>query len=67
MIQLLMKMRAAKMKADKLAKMRKANAGDDGNDKFFDNAKKIAFLKKEREQLMRDMEQEAEPEGGLNC
>ena len=57
----LMKMRAAK---DKLAKMRAANAGDDGNDKFFDNAKKIAFLKKEREQLMRDMEQEAEPEGG---
>ena len=57
----MMKMRAAK---DKLAKMRAANAGDDGNDKFFDNAKKIAFLKKEREQLMRDMEQEAEPEGG---
>jgi hypothetical protein len=57
----LMKMRAAK---DKLAKMRAANAGDDGNDEFFDNAKKIAFLKKEREQLMRDMEQEAEPEGG---
>lgn len=60
----LMKMRAAKMAADKLAKMRADNAGDDGNDKFFDNAKKIAFLKKEREQLMRDMEQEAEPEGG---
>lgn len=60
----MMKMRAAKMAADKLAKMRAANAGDDGNDKFFDNAKKIAFLKKEREQLMRDMEQEAEPEGG---
>ena len=60
----MMKIRAAKMKADKLAKMRAANAGDDGNDKFFDNAKKIAFLKKEREQLMRDMEQEAEPEGG---
>ena len=58
---ILMKMRAAK---DKLAKMRAANAGDDGNDKFFDNAKKIAFLKKERAQLMRDMEQEAEPEGG---
>jgi len=57
----LIKMRAAK---DKLAKMRAANAGDDGNDKFFDNAKKIAFLKKERAQLMRDMEQEAEPEGG---
>jgi uncharacterized protein YodC (DUF2158 family) len=58
---ILMKMRAAK---DKLAKMRAANAGDDGNDEFFRNAKKIAFLKKEREQLMRDMEQEAEPEGG---
>ena len=58
---IMMKMRAAK---DKLAKMRAANAGDDGNDKFFDNAKKIAFLKKERDQLMRDMEQEAEPEGG---
>ena len=57
----LMRMRAEK---DKLAKMRAANAGDDGNDKFFDNAKKIAFLKKERAQLMRDMEQEAEPEGG---
>ena len=57
----LMKIRAAKTK---LAKMRAANAGDDGNDKFFDNAKKIAFLKKERAQLMRDMEQEAEPEGG---
>ena len=28
------------------------------------NAKKITFLKKERAQLMRDMEQEAEPEGG---
>ena len=57
----MMKMRAAK---DKLAKMRAANAGDDGNDEFFRNAKKIAFLKKERAQLMRDMEQEAEPEGG---
>ena len=28
------------------------------------NMGKIAFLEKEREQLMRDMEQEAEPEGG---
>jgi len=28
------------------------------------NIGKIAFLEKEREQLMRDMEQEAEPEGG---
>ena len=32
-----------------------------GNDK---NAKKLAFLKKERAQLLRDMEQEAEPGGG---
>ena len=64
----LMKMRAAKAK-------RAANAGGDDNDKFFKksinpnykavkNASKIAFLKKERAQLMRDMEQEAEPEGG---
>ena len=29
-----------KLAIDKLAKMRAANAGDDGNDKFFDNAKK---------------------------
>jgi hypothetical protein len=40
---ILMKMRAAK---DKLAKMRAANAGDEGNDKFFDNAKKSHSLKK---------------------
>ena len=57
---ILMKLRADKMKA--------ANAGDDGNDKFFKkstaNAKKLAALKKYREQVMRDMEQEAEPEGG---
>lgn len=58
-----MKMRAAKMKADKLAKMRAANAGDDGNDKFFDAAK-LRALKKKRAQVMRDMEQEAEMEGG---
>ena len=58
------KMRAAKMKADKLAKMRKANAGDDGNDKFFEKSTKIAALEKGRRDLMRDMEQEAEPEGG---
>jgi hypothetical protein len=58
-----MKMRAAKMKADKLAKMRAANAGDDGNDKFFDAAK-LRALKKKRAQIMRDMEQEAEMEGG---
>ena len=58
-----MKMRAAKMKADKLAKLRAANAGDDGNDKFFDAAK-LRALKKKRAQIMSDMEQEAELEGG---
>jgi hypothetical protein len=60
-----MKMRAAK---DKLSKMRAANAGDDGNDKFFaKNAarlKKLKALKDKRAQIMRDMEQEAEMEGG---
>jgi hypothetical protein len=57
---ILMKMRAAKMKA--------ANAGDDGNDKFFaKNAArlgKLKALKDKRAEIMRDMEQEAEPEGG---
>ena len=63
-----MKMRAAKMKADKLAKMRAANAGDDGNDKFFEKStarlRKLKALKDKRAQIMRDMEQEAELEGG---
>ena len=56
----LMKMRAAKMKA--------ANAGGDGNDKFFEkNAarlSKLKALKDKRAEIMRDMEQEAEMEGG---
>ena len=55
-----MKLRAEK---DKLAKMRAANAGDDGNDKFFDAAK-LRALKAKRAEIMRDMEQEAEMEGG---
>ena len=63
-----MKMRAAKMKADKLAKMRAANAGDDGNDKFFEKStarlRKLKALKDKRAQIMSDMEQEAELEGG---
>ena len=63
-----MKMRAAKMKADKLAKMRAANAGDDGNDKFFEKStarlRKLKALKDKRAQIMSDMEQEAEIEGG---
>jgi hypothetical protein len=63
-----MKMRAAKMKADKLAKMRAANAGDDGNDKFFEKStarlRKLKALKDKRAQIMRDVGQEAELEGG---
>ena len=63
-----MKMRAAKMKADKLAKLRAANAGDDGNDKFFEKStarlRKLKALKDKRAQIMSDMEQEAELEGG---
>jgi len=56
----MMKMRAAK---DKLAKMRAANAGDDGNDHIFRDAK-LRALKAKRAEIMRDIEQEAEPEGG---
>jgi len=54
----LMKARAAKMKANQPKKSTNPNY------KAVKNASKIAFLKKERAQLMRDMEQEAEPEGG---
>ena len=61
----MMKLRADKAK---LAKMRAANAGDDGNDPIFRkaraNVKKLEALKAKRAQIMRDMEQEAEPEGG---
>ena len=62
----LMKMRAAKnaiknKKSDFSKEYGDAVKVAYGSDK---NAKKLAFLKKEREQLMRDMEQEAEPEGG---
>jgi hypothetical protein len=53
----LMKMRAAKNKLKSKPRINPEYAS-------VKNAKKIAFLKKEREQLMRDMEQEAEPEGG---
>ena len=63
--------RAAKMRTDKILSQPQGDFGKEygdavktayGNDK---NAKKLAFLKKERDQLMMDMEQEAEPEGGL--
>ena len=57
---------AMRLRADKAK--RAANAGDDGNDKFFRastaNAKKLAALKDKRAEIMRDMEQEAEMEGG---
>ncbi len=65
---ILVKMRAAKDRTKR--ELSKSDFGKEygdavktayGNDK---NAKKLAFLKKERAQLMRDMEQEAEPEGG---
>ena len=61
----LMKMRAAKAK---LAKKGTDNTSGDPNDRFFkknmDRLKKLDALKKKRAQIMRDMEQEAEPEGG---
>jgi len=62
----LMKMRAAKLankKADKeIDNIKRMNPKSDR--KSLDMIKQIGFLNKEREQLMRDMEQEAEPEGG---
>jgi hypothetical protein len=60
----LMKMRAAKdaVRGDSPASQGKRAAIGDDISRV--SAKKLAFLKKERAQLMRDMEQEAEPEGG---
>ncbi len=62
----LVKMRAAKSankKADKeIDNIKRMNPKADR--KSLDMIKQIGFLNKEREQLMRDMEQEAEPEGG---
>lgn len=52
---------AMRLRADK--DKRAANAGDDDNDKFFDAAK-LRALKAKRAEIMRDMEQEAEMEGG---
>jgi len=61
----LMKMRAAK---DKLAKKGTDNTSGDPNDHFFkknmDRLKKLRALKDKRAEIMSDMEQEAEPEGG---
>jgi len=63
---ILMKMRAAKMKADKFAGS-DPKAGSTIKGRGFDwdkNTIKIDKLKKKRAQIMSDMEQEAEPEGG---
>ena len=60
-----------KQRADKMEREKKANAPKstpkksiNPNYKAIKNASKIKFLEKEKAQLMRDMEQEAEPEGG---
>jgi len=63
---ILMKMRAARA-ADKQAEkdidnIKRMNPKSDR--KSLTTLKKLGVLKKERERLMRDMEQEAEPEGG---
>ena len=64
----LMKMRNALSKSKELAKRGTDNTSGDPNDRFFkknmDRLKKLDALKKKRAQIMRDMEQEAEPEGG---
>jgi len=57
---ILMKLRADKMRREKEANMPKPIASKMKKN----NSAKIAFLQKERERLMMDMEQEAEPEGG---
>ena len=57
---ILMKLRADKMRREKEANMPKPIAPKMKKN----NSAKIALLQKERERLMRDMEQEAEPEGG---
>ena len=67
----LVKMRADKVKMDKFEKdqeqkiqnAKRGGAKEEPLRKLADMGK-IAFLEKEKEQLMRDMEQEAEPEGG---
>ncbi len=60
-----------KQRADKMKREKEANTPASKPKKFINpnykaikNASKIKFLEKEKAQLMRDMEQEAEPEGG---
>jgi hypothetical protein len=60
----LVRMRADKMKREKEANAPKPKKSINPNYKAIKNASKIKFLEKEKAQLMRDMEQEAEPEGG---
>jgi hypothetical protein len=67
----LVRTRADKAKMDRFEKDQeqkiqnaKLGGGKDTPLRKLANMGKIAFLEKEREQLMRDMEQEAEPEGG---
>ena len=66
----LVKMRAAKDRTEKVLSQPKSDFGKEYGDAVkkarsgSNNDTKLRFLKKERAQLMRDMEQEAEPEGG---
>jgi len=66
----LVKIRAAKDRTDKILSQPKSDFGKEYGDAVKkarggnNNDTKLRFLKKERDQLMRDMEQEAEPEGG---
>jgi len=61
---ILVKQRADKMKREKEANTSKPKKSINPNFNMVKNASKIKFLEKEKAQLMRDMEQEAEPEGG---
>ena len=67
---ILVKMRAAKDRTEKELSKAKSDFGKEYGDAVkkarsgSNNDTKLRVLKKERDQLMRDMEQEAEPEGG---
>ena len=61
---ILVKQRADKMKREKEANAPKPKKSINPNFNMVKNASKIKFLEREKAQLMRDMEQEAEPEGG---
>ena len=63
---ILIKQRADKMKREKEANTPSPKPKKTINPKYNEvkNASKIKFLQKEKARLMRDMEQEAEPEGG---